>query len=154
MIRDFWIALESHDWRHDPSNSWKRALLIYQGRVWRDWHKTLGMLDTFHLLPLNMECLYKYHQEALDNVYEAKINAIQMVRTPKSTSHIPTHQSYTTPTPSVFLPNLPPPLFLLCLILPMPIPALHADCVWDAGDICLALSCPNMSFSTVCCYFA
>jgi len=31
MIRDFWIVLESHDWRYDPSNSQKRALLVYQG---------------------------------------------------------------------------------------------------------------------------
>lgn len=33
MIRDFWVALETHHWRHNPSNTCKKALLLYQGRV-------------------------------------------------------------------------------------------------------------------------
>ena len=39
MVRDFWLALESHEWRHDPSEYRKRALLTYQGKIHRDWHK-------------------------------------------------------------------------------------------------------------------
>ena len=60
-----------------------------------------------------------------------------------------------------FSPTFSPPLFLLCLMLPMPIPAphmgffyTHADFVRDVGDVCLALSCPNTSFSTACCHLA
>ncbi|KIK71854.1 hypothetical protein PAXRUDRAFT_181726, partial [Paxillus rubicundulus Ve08.2h10] len=28
MIRDFWLALEGHEWRHDPSEYRKWALLV------------------------------------------------------------------------------------------------------------------------------
>ena len=79
MVRDFWVMLETHAWRHDTSDSWKKALLLYQGKVRRDWHKTLGMSDAFHLLPLWEDHLQDYHQELLDNAYVAKIDSIQMV---------------------------------------------------------------------------
>ena len=79
MVRDFWVALETHAWRHDTSDSWKKALLLYQGKVHRDWHKTLGTLDTFCLLPLWEDHLQDYHQELLDNAYAAKIDLIQTV---------------------------------------------------------------------------
>ena len=76
MVRLFWLAIESHDWRHDLSKYWKRVLLLYQGRVRRDWHKTLGMPDAFSLTPLQVGHLNDYHQELLDNAYAAKIEAV------------------------------------------------------------------------------
>ena len=79
MVRDFWVAFEAHEWRHDTSETCKQALLLYQGRVRRDWHKTLGTLDAFRLLPLHMDRLHEYHQELLDNIYAAKIEALPMV---------------------------------------------------------------------------
>ena len=54
MFRAFWLALEGHAWRRDPSEYRKRALLLYQGRVRRDWHKTIGTPDAFCLLPLHI----------------------------------------------------------------------------------------------------
>ena len=79
MVRDFWVALEMHDWCHDTSETRKRALLLYQGRVRRDWHKTLGTPDAFRLLPLRMDRLHEYHQELLDNAYAAKIEVLPTV---------------------------------------------------------------------------
>ena len=78
MVRDFWVILETHFWRHNSSKYCRRALLVYQGRVRKDWHKTLGMVDTFRLLPLNASHLNDYHQELLDNAYASKIEAIQV----------------------------------------------------------------------------
>ena len=79
MVRDFWIAFETHAWRHDTSEYRKRVLLLYQGRVRRDWHKTLGTSATFCLLPLNEDRLNELHQELLDNAYAAKIDAVPTV---------------------------------------------------------------------------
>lgn len=79
MVRHFWLAIEGHDWRHDPSEYPKRALLLYQGRVRQDWHKTLGTPDAFSLTPLQIGCLNDYHQELLDNAYAAKIEAVRTV---------------------------------------------------------------------------
>ena len=79
MVHDFWIAFEIHAWRHDTSEYCKRALLLYQGRVRRDWHKTLGTSAAFHLLPLNEDRLNELHQELLDNAYAAKIDAVLTV---------------------------------------------------------------------------
>ncbi|KIJ06983.1 hypothetical protein PAXINDRAFT_91156 [Paxillus involutus ATCC 200175] len=80
MVHDFWVAFKMHSWRHDPSEYRKRALLLYQGRVHRDWHKTLGTLAAFRLLPLREERLNELHQELLDNAYAAKIKAVPTVR--------------------------------------------------------------------------
>ena len=33
MVRLFWLTIEGHDWRHNPSEYHKCTLLIYQGRV-------------------------------------------------------------------------------------------------------------------------
>jgi hypothetical protein len=107
MIRDFWITLESHDWRHEPSNSRKKALLIYQGRVHRDWHKTLGTPDAFRLLLLNAEHLHEYHQEVLDSAYAAKIDTIQPVRIREPVLRTCANHSYHS------LSSYPPPFFLL-----------------------------------------
>lgn len=76
MVRSFWLTIEEHDWCHDLSEHCKQALLLYQGRVCRNWHKTLGTMNTFHLLPLQGGHLNDYHQELLDNAYTAKIEAI------------------------------------------------------------------------------
>ena len=78
MVHDFWVALETHFWHHDSSKYCRHALLVYQGRVRKDWDKRLGMADTFHLLPLNTGHLNDYHQELLNNVYVSKIEAIQV----------------------------------------------------------------------------
>ena len=53
--------------------------VVYQGRIWKDWHKVLGTTDTFHLLPLNTGHLNDYHQELLDNMYMSKIKVIHVV---------------------------------------------------------------------------
>ena len=90
MIRDFWVALESHFWCHDSSEYQRRALLVYQGRIRKDWHKMLGTVDAFHLLPLNAGHLNDYHQEMLDNAYASKIEAI-CVSTSPTTLHTNTN---------------------------------------------------------------
>ena len=79
MDHDFWITFETHAWRHDTSKYRKRALLLYQGRVRRDWHKTLGTSAAFRLLPLNEAWLNELHQELLDNAYAAKIDTVLTV---------------------------------------------------------------------------
>ncbi|KAF8836641.1 hypothetical protein BDN67DRAFT_983784 [Paxillus ammoniavirescens] len=78
-IRDFWLALKGHKWRHNPSEYRKRALLIYQGKIRRDWHKTISTPDSFSLLPLEQEHLMIFHQELLDNVYTSKIEAMNVI---------------------------------------------------------------------------
>ncbi|KIK77763.1 hypothetical protein PAXRUDRAFT_165789, partial [Paxillus rubicundulus Ve08.2h10] len=78
---DFWVTFKTHSQRHDPSEHRKRALLLYQGRVCRDWHKTLGTSAAFRLLPLREERLNELHQELLDSIYTAKIEAVPMVCT-------------------------------------------------------------------------
>ena len=80
MVRNFWIAFKTHTWRHNPSEYCKRALLLYQGRVRRDWHKTLRTSAAFRLLPLNEDRLNELHQELLDNAYAAKIDVVPTVR--------------------------------------------------------------------------
>ena len=98
MVRDFWLALESHEWRHNPSEFRKRALLVYQGKIRRDWHKTIGTPDSFSLLPLEQERLRAFHQELLDNAYVSKIESLNAFRergTPQSSypsnAHKPLH---------------------------------------------------------------
>ena len=59
----------------------QQALLFYQDRVHRDWHKTLGMLDTFSLILLQVGSLNDYHQELLNNAYATKIKVVRMVCT-------------------------------------------------------------------------
>lgn len=73
IVWDFWLALESHEWRHNPSKFRKWALLVYQGKIHRDWHKIIGTLDSFSLLLLEQEHLWAFHQELLANVYISKI---------------------------------------------------------------------------------
>ena len=79
MVCNFWIALKTHAWRHDTSEYRKRALLLYQGRVRRDWHKMLGTSAAFRLLPLNEGWLNELHQELLNNGYAAKIDAVPTI---------------------------------------------------------------------------
>ena len=112
MVCNFWIAFETHTWRHDLSEYHKRALLLYQGRVCRDWHKTLGTLAAVCLLPLNEDHLNELHQELLDNVYMAKIDAVPMVHA--LPHHFPTAQtndyvfSFPSLRSSLFPPFSPP----------------------------------------------
>ncbi|KIK81795.1 hypothetical protein PAXRUDRAFT_85670, partial [Paxillus rubicundulus Ve08.2h10] len=79
MICNFWVTFETHLWRHNLSEYQKRVLLPYQGRVCRDWHKTLGTSAAFRLLPLREERLNELHQGLLDNAYVAKIEVVPMV---------------------------------------------------------------------------
>jgi hypothetical protein len=120
MVRHFWLALEGHSWRHDPSEYRKRALLLYQGRVRRDWHKTLGTPDAFRLLPLQVGRLNDYHQELLDNAYAAKIEAMRTVCNflANLTTHLTWHNRY-------FSPATPPPPSITSLHF-HPIPMPHA----------------------------
>ncbi|KAI9566674.1 hypothetical protein HD554DRAFT_1086031 [Boletus coccyginus] len=97
MIGDFWVTIESHSWRHDPSKYRQRALLVYQGRIHKDWHKTLGTTDAFRLLPLHAGRLNEYHQELLDNVYATKIEAI--LSTTRHYSPLSSSQPLTTSAP-------------------------------------------------------
>ena len=41
MVRNFWIAIETHNWQHDPSKYCQCTLLVYQDRIHKDWHKML-----------------------------------------------------------------------------------------------------------------
>ncbi|KAF8134915.1 hypothetical protein EV363DRAFT_1159684, partial [Boletus edulis] len=68
---------KTHSWRHDPSEYRQRALLVYQGRIRKDWHKTLGTTDAFCLLPINGGRLNDYHEELLDNAYVTRMEAIR-----------------------------------------------------------------------------
>ncbi|KIK75957.1 hypothetical protein PAXRUDRAFT_171211, partial [Paxillus rubicundulus Ve08.2h10] len=72
-------TVEGHEWRHDPSEYRKRALLIYQGKIHMDWHKTISMPDSLSLLPLEQERLRTFHQELLDNAYTSKIEAMNVI---------------------------------------------------------------------------
>lgn len=38
MVHNFWITFETHAWRHDTSEYRKKVLLLYEGKVRRDWH--------------------------------------------------------------------------------------------------------------------
>ncbi|KAF8546457.1 hypothetical protein OG21DRAFT_1426972 [Imleria badia] len=122
MIHDFWIAIETHSWRHDPSEHRQRALLIYQGRIRKDWHKTLGMVDAFCLLPLHAGHLNDYHQELLDNAYASKIDAICMVST------LPTIVLLTETNFPTSFPLTSSLSYTLALSSFMPIPMLYAGC--------------------------
>jgi hypothetical protein len=128
MVRHFWLALEGQSWRHDPSEYRKCALLLYQGRVRRDWHKTLGTTDTFHLLPLQVERLNDYHQELLDNAYTTKIEAVRTVCNLLAiiTTRLTWHNhypSFATPSPSI-LPITPLPYH------PIPMPHVGTLPMW------------------------
>ena len=101
MVCDFWVALETHFWRHNSSKYRRHTLLVYQGRVQKDWHKMLGTVDAFHLLPLNAGRLNDYHQELLDNAYMSKIEAIRV-----STSSPPAHIPMLTFSHLFFYPTL------------------------------------------------
>jgi hypothetical protein len=79
MFKLFWLALQCDDWRHDPSEYRKCALLLYQGRVGSDWHKTLGTPDAFRLILLHVGHLNDYHQELHDNTYATEIVAVRTV---------------------------------------------------------------------------
>ena len=146
MVRDFWIALKLYQWRHNVSDSHKKALLLYQGKVCRGWHKTLSTTEAFHLLPLCMDHLQEYHQEILDNTYVEKIDAIQMVCI--TLTHVPI-------PPFFFLSSPPLPfvfVFSLCsLALPSSIhrypPMWTLPGMWA---MCSASPCPNVSFLAQC----
>ncbi|KIJ12428.1 hypothetical protein PAXINDRAFT_14752 [Paxillus involutus ATCC 200175] len=136
MVRDFWVAFETHPWRHDPSEYRKRALLLYQGRVRRDWHKTLGTSAAFRLLPLREERLNELHQELLDNAYAAKIDAVPTVRALMRSCQTPKL------TFSILLSTSSPSFVFNLRTLPYPhahpdsvrgCRSTHAGFVWDAG---------------------
>ena len=55
-------------------------LLVYQGKIRRDWHKTINTPDSFSLLLLEQDRLQIFHQELLDNAYASKIESLNMVR--------------------------------------------------------------------------
>ena len=128
MVCNFWIAFEMHTWRHDPSEYCKRALLLYQGRVHRDWHKTLGTSAAFHLLPLNENRLNELHQELLDNTYMTKIDAVPTVGalphhflTARTNDYVFSSLSLHSSPCSPCSPFSPPPFYPP----PLPIPALY-----------------------------
>ena len=91
MVRDFWVTIETHFWHHNSSEYHRCTLLAYQGRIRKDWHKTLGTTDTFRLLPLNAGRLNDYHQELLDNTYASKIEAIHVSKIFFSNAHTKAH---------------------------------------------------------------
>ncbi|KIK79783.1 hypothetical protein PAXRUDRAFT_160328 [Paxillus rubicundulus Ve08.2h10] len=71
MIRDFWLALEGHEWRHDPSEYRKQALLIYQGH-WAGEAFTIYLrhhaLVLTPFLQANQQLLENFNQIAMPPV--------------------------------------------------------------------------------------
>ncbi|KAG6373154.1 hypothetical protein JVT61DRAFT_6770 [Boletus reticuloceps] len=122
MVHNFWIAFEMHDWRHDTSEYCKKALLLYQGRIRTDWHKTLGTSAAFCLLLLCKDHLDDLHHELLDNAYAAKMDTV-----PTFTLSPPSF------SPSPKLIHTHPGSICGCL-------SIHADFVRDAGTACCHLT--------------
>jgi hypothetical protein len=49
----FWMALGSHEYRHDSDEFGKRALIVYQDTARRRWHNLLGTPQSFDLVPID-----------------------------------------------------------------------------------------------------
>ncbi|KIJ06246.1 hypothetical protein PAXINDRAFT_92309, partial [Paxillus involutus ATCC 200175] len=80
MHIDLWLAIETHEWCHDTSPFNKAALLTYQARVRRLWHRTIGLLASFNLAILNPSLLTKTRDELVHNASTAQIALMQQVR--------------------------------------------------------------------------
>ncbi|KAG9310696.1 hypothetical protein JVU11DRAFT_9290 [Chiua virens] len=53
MTGKFWLALQGHTFRHGQCEYGKKALLVYQARIRRQWHQTIATPEVFSLMPLN-----------------------------------------------------------------------------------------------------
>ncbi|KIK73854.1 hypothetical protein PAXRUDRAFT_177299 [Paxillus rubicundulus Ve08.2h10] len=79
MVHSFWIEIESHRWRHSINNSNKRALMVFQGRVQRQWHVCIGTPAAFNLLPISDQQIREYRDELVDNTKSLEIAKLQQV---------------------------------------------------------------------------
>ncbi|KAG9314868.1 hypothetical protein JVU11DRAFT_3967 [Chiua virens] len=73
LMCDFWLALEGHDWRHGNCEYSKRALLLYQVHVRRQWHQTIATPLAFSLLPLNEYHLQTFQKKLRDAAVNTQI---------------------------------------------------------------------------------
>ncbi|KAI6039374.1 hypothetical protein EDC04DRAFT_2542823, partial [Pisolithus marmoratus] len=59
----FWLALESHPWRHGHCKISKCVLLAYQARVRCNWHDTLATPHSFNITHINAMLLTQIRDE-------------------------------------------------------------------------------------------
>jgi hypothetical protein len=67
----FWMALGSHEYRHDSDEFGKRALIIYQDTARRRWHNLLGTPQSFDLIPIDKGMIKEICDELLHKANKA-----------------------------------------------------------------------------------
>ncbi|KAI6000106.1 hypothetical protein EDD15DRAFT_2160344, partial [Pisolithus albus] len=104
----FWLALESHPWRHGHCEISKRALLAYQARVRRKWHDTLATPHSFNIAHINTTLLMQIRDELVHSARVAELETLKQVSpTPPHARTILTTKFPLT-HPQSFL-RIPPP---------------------------------------------
>ncbi|KAG1843035.1 hypothetical protein F4604DRAFT_1960735 [Suillus subluteus] len=68
MHIQFWVALQTHHWRHAPDVLKQRALLLYQAQQRRWWHMTIGTAQSWSLEELNQDLI----TEACEELFNEK----------------------------------------------------------------------------------
>ncbi|KAI6027163.1 hypothetical protein EDC04DRAFT_2573124 [Pisolithus marmoratus] len=87
----FWLALESHPWRHGICEISKWALLAYQAQVRHKWHDTLATPHSFNIAHINTTLLTQIRDELVHTACIAKLESLKQV----SPSLNPPHQNNT-----------------------------------------------------------
>jgi len=89
----FWMALGAHKWRHNSEEMSRRALIVYQATVWRQWHDTLRTDHSFNLKYINEEFLSKIWRELTHKVHNWAI---------KQANEVSAHNNCALATPELF----------------------------------------------------
>ena len=63
MHIQFWMALQSHRWRHAPDVLKQKALLLYQSQQRCRWHLTVGTAQGWSLEEINQDLLFEVREE-------------------------------------------------------------------------------------------
>ncbi|KIK80944.1 hypothetical protein PAXRUDRAFT_157292 [Paxillus rubicundulus Ve08.2h10] len=79
MHIDFWLSIETHEWRHDTSLYNRSSLLTYEAHVRELWHRMLGTPKVFSLAKFNNNLLKKIRDELVHKASTAQIAAMQQV---------------------------------------------------------------------------
>ncbi|KIJ09014.1 hypothetical protein PAXINDRAFT_88067 [Paxillus involutus ATCC 200175] len=77
----FWMNLSVHEWRHDPEDAARQALIVYQAMYRRRWHDTLGTLSSFNLKYLDEEALIKIKFKITSKIHAAITSQAKEVST-------------------------------------------------------------------------
>ncbi|KAI6027065.1 hypothetical protein EDC04DRAFT_2573303 [Pisolithus marmoratus] len=73
----FWLALESHPWRHGHCQISKHALLAYQARVHHKWHDMLAIPHSFNLMHINTMLLMQIRDELVHTAHMAELELLK-----------------------------------------------------------------------------